>query len=244
MLMKEIFRKFKINRSALLFAGIAAIWFLPGLLSCGKKDNVIPVGANIQFQVVNLSPDLLPVNLWVGYVKRNIAYRYPSPSGYFSLTSIDTPLQIRSALATVTGRSFVSIDTLLKANTKYTLFVTGLRSDSTVTGVFTIDTAASPVPGRGKIRFINASPRSGNLDVTANGTFAFNSRAFKTVSKFIEMAPGNYVFKIMPTGSASTVLSTLPPLTVQDGKLYTLYSYGIAGRVDSAAFGAAVIANR
>ena len=242
--MKAIFSRIKINRFTLLFWAAIGIWFLPGLLSCGKRDNVIPVGANIQFQVVNLSPDLQPVNLWVGYVKRNIAYRYPSPSGYFSLTSIDTPLQIRSALATVTGRSFVSIDTLLKANTKYTLFVTGLRADSTVSGIFTIDTAATPVPGRGKVRFINASPRSGSLDITANGTAAFTSRAYKTVSKFIEMAPGSYSFKIMPAGNASTVLSTLPPLTVQDGKLYTLYSYGIAGRVDSAAFGAAVIANR
>lgn len=242
--MKAIFTQLKNNRLAFLFWGFMGVLLIPGLLSCGKNDNVIPVGANIQFQVVNLSPDLLPVNLWVGFQKRNIPYSYPTPSGYFSLASIDTPIQIRSALATVSTKSYISLDTILKANTKYTLFVTGLRADSSVTGIFTIDTAAAPKAGRGKVRFINASPRSGSLDVTANGTLAFKERTYKTVSKFIEMAPGSYIFKITPSGSPATILSTLPSLTVQDGKLYTLYCHGLVGRVDSAAFGAGIIANK
>jgi len=229
---------------ALLFACFAGLLVISGILSCGKSNNVIPVGANIQFQVVNLSPDLRPINLWVGFIKRNIAYSYPTPSGYFSMASVDTPLQIRSALANVSTANLVSIDTLLRANVKYTLFVTGLRADSTITGIFTKDTSATSTPGRGKIRFVNASPRSPNLDVTANGTLAFTNRTYKSVSKFIEIAPGSYEFKITPTGTSTNVLKTLPQVSVQDGKLYTIYSYGIAGRIDSAAFGAGVIANK
>lgn len=223
------------------FAGLLLV---SGIISCGKANTVIPVGANIQFQVVNLSPDLRPINLWVGFIKRNIAYSYPTPSGYFSMASVDTPLQIRSALANVSTANLVSLDTVLRANIKYTLFVTGLRADSTVTGIFTIDTSSSSTPGRGKIRFINASPRSAGLDITANGTTAFTNRTYKTVSKFIEIAPGNYDFKITPNGVPANVLKTLPRVNIQDGKLYTIYSYGIVGRVDSAAFGVGVIANK
>jgi hypothetical protein len=124
------------------------------------------------------------------------------------------------------------------------LFVTGLRADTTVTGIFTIDTSSSSTPGRGKIRFINASPRSMGLDVTANGTLAFTNRTFKSVSKFIEIAPGNYDFIITPTGVPANVLKTIPRVSIQDGKLYTIYSYGMVGRVDSAAFGGGVIANK
>jgi len=229
---------------AWLFACFAGLLLMAGIISCGKPNNVIPVGANIQFQVVNLSPDLRPINLWVGFVKRNSAYSYPAPSGYFSMASVDTPLQIRSALANVSTANLVSLDTLLKANTKYTLFVTGLRVDSTITGIFTTDTSSTSTPGRGKVRFVNASPRSAGLDVTANGTTAFTNRAYKSVSKFIEMAPGSYEFKISPTGAPTNVLKALPLLSVQDGKLYTIYSYGIVGRTDSTAFGAGVIANK
>jgi len=227
-----------------LFACFALLLLVTGIFSCGKADNVIPVGANIQFQVVNLSPDLRPINLYVGFIRRNIPYSYPTPSGYFSMASVDTPLQIRSALTNVSTANLISLDTVLRSNIKYTLFVTGLRADSTVSGIFTIDTASASTPGRGKVRFINASPRSTGLDVAANGTKAFTNRTYKSVSKFIEMAPGNYDFKITPSGAPSNILFTLNRVAVQDGKVYTIYSYGIAGRVDSAAFGAGVIANK
>jgi len=242
--MRSALLHIKLKGVAYLFACFAGLFLVSGIISCGKANNVIPVGANIQFQVVNLSPDLRPINLYVGFNKRNAAYSYPTPSGYFSMASVDTPLQIRSALTTVSTANLISLDTILKANTRYTLFVTGLRADSTITGIFTIDTSSTSTPGRGKVRFINASPRSTGLDVTANGTPAFTNRTYKTVSKFIEMAPGSYDFKITPNGAPANVLKTLPQVSVQDGKLYTIYSYGIVGRVDSAAFGAGVIANK
>lgn len=227
-----------------LFAGFICFIAAAGTLSCANNNNVLPVGTNIQFQVVNLSPDLRPVNLWVGFIRRNAAYSYPTPSGYFGMASIDTPLQIRSALTNVSTANLVSIDTLLKANTRYTLFVTGLRADTSVTGIFTIDTAANSKSGRGKVRFVNAAPRSPNLDVRANGTPAFTNRAYKSVSSFIEMAPGSYDFLITPAGAPLTNLKTLTRVNIQDGKLYTIYAHGIAGRTDSAAFNAGVLNNR
>ncbi len=242
--MSTALRHIKQKGLAWLFTCFAGLLCVSAIISCGKANTAIPVGANIQFQVVNLSPDLRPINLWVGFIKRNVAYSYPTPSGYFSMASVDTPLQIRSALATVSSANLVSIDTILRANTKYTLFVTGLRADTTITGIFTIDTSATSTPGRGKIRFINASPKSPGLDVMANGTTAFTNRAYKTVSKFIEIAPGSYDFKITPNGSPTNVLYTINRVSVQDGKLYTIYSHGMVGRTDTAAFGAGVIANK
>jgi hypothetical protein len=227
-----------------LFACFAGLLILSAILSCGKTDNVIPVGSNTQFQVVNLSPDLRPINLWIGIVKRNVAYSYPVPSGYFTMGSIDTPFQIRSALTTVSTVNLVSLNTVLKANTKYTWFITGLRADSSITGIFTIDTSLTSTPGRGKIRFVNASPRSPDLDVIANGTTAFTKRVYKSVSNFIELAPGSYDIKITPTGVPANVLKTIPRVSIQDGKLYTIYAHGVVGRVDSAVFNAGVLANR
>ena len=239
----------KKNKSGImvfLFLCSVGTMVLPFIASCGKSGTTLPAGSAVQFQVLNLSPDLQPVNLWVGYIKQNnYPYSYPAANGYITLGIIDTPIQVRSTSAAISTSNVLSFSTQLKANLKYTLFVTGFRADSSITHIFTIDTAAVSIVGRGKIRFVNASPRSPDLDVTANGTPAFTGQKYKGVSKFIEIPPGTYNFKIMPSvGSTTTVLSDLRNINIADGKIYTLYSYGIAGRVDSAAFGANVLINK
>ncbi len=222
--------------------GIMVITFI---VSCGKSGNTAPAGSNVQMQVINLSPDLLAVNLWVSYVKQNkTPYTYPSPSGYFTLGNIDTPIQIRSYFASVSTTNLVSLNKVLKPNLKYTLFITGLRADSSITSIFTVDTAAAPAVGRGKIRFVNASPHSNPLDITANGTLAFTNQVYKNISKFIEIPPGNYDFKIMPTGTTTNILADMPGVTISDGKIYTLYCHGISGGADSVAFSAGILSNK
>ena len=228
-----------------LFLCSAGIMVITFIASCGKSGNTAPSGSNVQMQVINLSPDLLAVNLWVSYVKQNrIPYTYPNPSGYFTLGNIDTPIQIRSYFASVSTTNLISLNTILKPNLKYTLFVTGLRADSSVTSIFTVDTAAAPTIGRGKIRFVNASPRSNALDITANGTLAFINQIYKKPSKFIEVPPGNYDFKIMQTGTTANILADMPGVTVLDGKIYTLYCYGVSGGADSVAFHAGILSNK
>ncbi|MDB4924965.1 DUF4397 domain-containing protein [Mucilaginibacter sp.] len=226
-----------------LFLCCVGIMVIPFIASCGKNGTA-PAGSNIQMQVINLSPDLQPVNLYVSYIKQNtVPFSYPSPSGYFTLKNIDTPVQIRSYNTNVSTTNFISLNTPLKNNYKYTLFVTGLRADSSITSIFTIDTAATPAVGRGKIRFVNASPRSGAFDITVNGTMAFTNQGYKKVSNFIEVPPGNYDFKILPTGSGK-VLADMPGTVILDGKVYTLYCRGIVGGADSVAFAGGILNNR
>jgi hypothetical protein len=226
-----------------LFLCCAGIMVLPFIASCGKSGAVSPSSLRIQMQVVNLSPDLQPVNLYMGAFKQTGYFAYPSASGYFSVTAIDTPIRIKSYSQAISSVNILSLDTLLKPNLKYTLFITGLRIDSTITSIFTVDTAATPAVGRGKIRFVNASPRSKGFDVLANGVMAFTNQTYKNVSKFIQVPPGTYDFKILPKG-LTTVVSDFPNVTIADGKIYTLYCRGIAGGADSVAFGTGIISNK
>jgi len=226
-----------------LFLCSIGIMIISFIASCGKGPNAAPSSANIQFQVVNLSPDLLPVNLYISFNKQNTnPFSYPIASGYFSLKNIDTPIQVRSATLALSAINIISLNNVLKSNIKYTLFITGLRAD-TIIPILTVDTASLPGIGRGKIRFVNVSPGSGGLDITANGSPAFKNQLYTKVSPFIEIPPGTYDFKIMPTGT-STVISDMPNISVQDGKIYTLYSYGIYGGADSVKFSSAVISNK
>ena len=225
--------------------GVVAAMVASFIASCGKSNNVLPAGSNIQFQVVNLSTDLQPIDLYINTTKRNpTPYSYPTPSGYFTLASIDTPFRIRSAATSQSSVNILSIDSVLKNNLKYTLFITGFKSKNSIDYIFTKDTASISTGGRGKVRFVNATAGTDVFNITANGTTVFTNQSYKNVSKFVEMPAGNYDFKIYSTTSSTTVLSDLPNVTVQDGKLYTLYCRGIVGRTDTAAFGMGVLNNK
>jgi hypothetical protein len=231
---------------SILFIGIVITLVMPFIASCGKTESTVTPTTNTQLQVLNLSTDLLPVNIYINLRKRDNQYRYPTPSGYFSLAAFDTLFQIRRVVTGNNNSSVneISIDTTLKSNVKYSLFITGLKASNSISHIFISDTSSAPASGRGKVRFVNATVGNNIFNVTANGTPVFTNQKYQNVSKFVEMPAGMYNFKIYDQSSTTTVLSELPNVTVLDGKLYTLYCRGIVGRTDTAAFGMGVLNNR
>lgn len=218
------------------------------MASCGKQSTASPQGLNIQYEIFNLSPDLAGVNLFIDFKQVNLLGLQSNPfifnvnHGYFYVPSIDLPYQIRSD--STTGNTIFARNDTLKSGLKYSLFITGTNGNGQLKQIFTVDTASIPTIGRGKIRFVNASPTAtSGLDVYANGTLAFSKVLYTGFSKYIELPVGNYDFQINNTGS-STVQKEIPILTVQDGRLYTLYAFGYNTRTDSAAFNAGVITNK
>jgi hypothetical protein len=228
-----------------LFLFIAGVLIIPMVSSCGKSGAASPTGLNVQYRILNLSPDLSPVNLFIDFNQVNTSpFVFTVDHGYFYVPSLDTPYQIRSAL--VAGTQLFSRYDVLKSGLKYTLFITGNESDGSIKQILTIDTASLPAIGRGKVRFVNASPTAtGGLDLFANGTGTkdFSNVVYTKSSKFVELPAGNYDFQINATGS-SGVLKDLPGIIIQDGRLYTLYAFGYTTRADTAAFSAAVLTNR
>lgn len=67
---------------------------------------------------------------------------------------------------------------------------------------------------------------------------------YKKVSGYVEVPAGIYDFKITATGAPASVLTDLSRITVQDGKLYTLFTKGLVGRTDTAALSLNVITNK
>ena len=237
------------NRSLTIFLSLFVITFLvlPFVSSCGKGGALSPSALNIQYQVVNANPTLGSVDLYIHYAKVNSnSYFYPIASGYFYLTSIDTPFQIRNGTSLTVGAiapsSNIFVLPIPKPGLKYTLMITGLASVDT-SYILTTDTASIPTIGRGKVRFENASSGTTAFDVTANGVAAFTDIPYKAVSRYIELPAGNYDFQVFPNKS-STLLRDIPHITIQDGRIYTLYCYGQPGRTDSLAFGSGFITNQ
>lgn len=235
--------KLKYNVLSVLFLVVVAVMVVPFISSCNKDSaNASPTGLNTQLNIIHLCPDLLkPVDLFINLRQQNTrSFVYGVPSGYLYLSSLATPLEIRSAQSNLI---LFSKDTALRQNTRYTVFITGLVADNTRSSIFVTDTDSAPKQGNGKVRFINASARSVNVDVTANDVTAFANQGFKAVTKYLELPAGVYDFKVYQRGT-TTILYDLKNSTIQDGRLYTLYTQGVVGRADSAAFGAAILTNR
>lgn len=232
-----------------LFVLNIGVLVLPMLSSCGKSDTANPTGSEVQLQVLNLSPDAYPVELNVNNLRVNSYYKYNATPTYFYLTSTSYPLQIRSTRTDDTVSRIITRDTInFRPNTRYSLFFTGLRSEKTLRSIVTVDDTASlpPIGKGGRIRFVNAAARKADIfDVWANGVRIVKNIAFAGISNYVTLPAGNYNFRIYPTNTSTTSLSELNNVTVQDGRLYTLYSRGIVGRAvtDTAAFGMAVLAN-
>ena len=224
-----------------LFAG--SVVLLLNISSCGKQSSSSQAGLNIQYEIINLSPDINPVNLYIDFKRVNSTpYIFSVNQGYFYIPSTDTPYQIRTAATS--GVTLLSRSDILKSGLKYSMFIVGDMASKSAKTIFTVDTSTAPASGRGKIRFVNASPTgTSGLDLFANGTPAFNGLVYPQFSKYIEIPVGNYNFQINTTGTAN-VLKTLSSVTIQDGRLYTIYAYGYTSRVDTAAFNAGVITNK
>jgi hypothetical protein len=241
----------KNNRGLSVLLSFFGLIFLvmPFVSSCGKSPNSNAAALNIQYQVVNLNQGIGSVDLYVNFIKVNSSsYFYPNASGYFYLPSIQTPFQIRPGTSLTPGTiapsyNILTLNNTLVPNTRYTLMLMGLTKD-TVYSIFTADTSSVPTQGKGKVRFVNASPNNlGQISVTANDTTAFAGVPFKTMTKFIQLTAGTYDFKMYQTGSTDVLLDK-PNVTIQDGRIYTLYCYGLANRTDSLAFGSGFITNK
>jgi hypothetical protein len=243
---------------ALLFLVLSGLLIIPFISSCGKGsvNSGSATAQNIRYQVVNLSPDIGPISLYVDFRQYNgLSFFYPQANGYFVLSSVDTPFQVRSSPIQLTGSIVTSqiyfphIDNTLHPNFKYTLFVYGFLADTLHYSLMT-DTSGAPPLGYGKVRFFNASPSSGAFDIYANGKTSsqLKNLQYGQVSPYVAMPAGNYTFQVYPAGaninsSAAGAVGSYPNLTILDGRLYTMYTYGIVGHTDSLAFGIRGIAN-
>jgi hypothetical protein len=223
------------------------VLFISALQSCGKAGSASASGLNIQYEVLNLSPDLGPINLFVNFTQVNAIgnpFIFGVNQGYFYVASIATPYQFRLASSSGSPITQLNAYQVLQSGAKYSLFITGSFLSNSLDTIFTVDTSIAPKTGYGKLRFVDASPSAtGGLDVYANGTLAFSNIVYRKHSDYMALPAGNYDLQIDAKGT-KTILNEQPLVTIQDGRLYTLYTYGYTNVVDSASFSSAIITNR
>ncbi|HMC57266.1 MAG TPA: DUF4397 domain-containing protein [Gemmatimonadaceae bacterium] len=202
-------------------------------LACGTVDAPGPLepGTTGRIRFVNLvtDPARVPVNAILESVPFGVNLGYggttpsslPSPAtaNYSAVLVGDRTLVVqRTADPTVTLGTFTIP---IVVDQDVTVYAIGGTGGSAVTTTSTVDDNTAPATGQVKLRVAHMSPTMGAVDVfiTAAGadltaaTPVASGLAYKSASTYATVAPGSYVVRFVPAGTAAASRNAAVVLT-------------------------------
>ncbi|GAC1300436.1 MAG: hypothetical protein NVSMB24_01040 [Mucilaginibacter sp.] len=201
-----------------------------GLLSCKNNDSVIQPPLQTGLNVVNATGDTL--NFYVNGTRQNgLSPLYPG--GNIGLLLIPSGLQNYQFKKAGSSNVLLSTPQSFTFNTLNSIYVTGESADK----VFkTLDTL--PLIDTFKfttgLRFVNAAPDAGNLDVYVGDTVKIRTRPYKSSSIFLLTGSGQKRVRVYLSGATTARLDTT--MAFQSNTDYTLFTKGLLNGKGNAAF--------
>lgn len=209
----------------------------------GCSDEESPVTpttpSNSLVKVVHASPDAPGVDLLVDNTVAGTNLTFPNNTGYLTV-----PSGTRNVKVNVTG----TMTTVIEANVPFILdrnySVFAINSVANIEPLLIEDDLTAPAQGKAHVRFIHLSPDAPAVDITlTDGTVVFGNRAFKDFTAFTPLDAGTYDLQVRVAGT-STVALDLPGITVESGKIYTVFARGFLNGSGTQALGAQIIVNK
>lgn len=191
-----------------------------GLASCKNNDNVFPKTVTTGLNIINASNDTL--NLFInGTRQKNLTLTSGGQSFY---------LPVAAGLQNYQFKKNGGIDILfsvpltLKDSVNNSLYITEETTTSSFNTVDVLDTTGINLKPKAKIRFVNASPDAGDLNVTVGSSVSFSAIAFQHTAAFTLIDTGLMAMKVKRVGS--DVASVDTSIKLAAGHMYTLFSKG------------------
>ncbi|HEY5328149.1 MAG TPA: DUF4397 domain-containing protein [Mucilaginibacter sp.] len=207
---------------------------LGGFCSCKNNDEVFAPKVITNINVVNASADTL--NFYLnGTRQTNTSSLYPGGQSYY----IKVPAGQQNYQFKKAGgfTDLFSMPLNLKDSTNNSLYITGESANDAFYTQDIIDTLTN----FSTVRFVNAAPDAGNLDMTVGDTLSFTGKPFKSSSAFLSVGSGKKVVKIYQTGATMPIKDTT--ITLQPNRAYTLFAKGLLNGKGNAAFGVGTVIN-
>lgn len=224
-------QRFSMLTSALLLASILV------LSSCDKDDDK----TYADVMVTHASPDAPGVDLLIDNVKKNsAALTYPNNTGYLETESGTRNIKVNVAGTTTT---VINADLMLTKDVNYSIFA--IDSVSKISAIVFEDDLSAPAAGKAHVRFLHLSPNAPAVDVAvaSSGAVVFGDVSFKEGTAFTPLDAGTYNLDVRVAGT-STVALVLPAITLEAGKIYTVFAKGFLGGTGVQALGAEIIINK
>jgi hypothetical protein len=222
------------------------ILFLCSLAACKPSDNYIVPASTRQppaLNVINATADTLDYFI-NGTRQNNYSDIYVNGATNYLYALFGTgSYSFKKAGSQVTlFKQQYTLDT----TTFYSIFVCGETSDKTfmVTPADNIPQAVGidTVANTAAVRFVNASPNAGSLNVVfTNTSVSLTSCPFKYVSSFFGLKDTVIDVKVYQTGSTQVLKDT--SISLFSGQAYTLFSKGTPNALGGKAFGLVLVSS-
>jgi len=205
--------------------------------SCKNNDNVFPTVLPSAVNVVNASADTL--NFYLnGTRQNNTSSLFPLGQTYY-LTFPAGKEDIQFKKAGAFGVLF-SYQVTLQDSVNYSLYVTNESASGAFSTADYLDTVGINTGVNFGLRFVNASPNAGTLNVSVDST-TYPNAAFKSSSSFLLYGSGPKEVKVFEGASATAAIDTT--IIFQPGHLYTVYSKGLLSGKGNSVFDVGVATN-
>jgi hypothetical protein len=213
------------------------------MAACSDDDNpVAGLQQTSNVMIVHASPDAPGVDIIVDDAKALTDLAFPSNSGYVSLNAGTRNVKVNVAGSNTT---VIEADLDLDADVNYTVFA--INSVANIEPLVLVDDLTAPAAGKAHVRFVHLSPDAPAVDVAVTGgPLVFGDVAFGEVIGFAPLDAASYDLEVRVAGTSTVVLS-LPGITLGSGKIYTVFAKGFVtddSAVNGDEFGAEIIVNR
>lgn len=220
----------------LAFASLAIV-----VSSCSDDDDDLPA-QQARVMVIHASPNAPAVDVRVNGNVAVTNLAFPNNTQYTNVNAGSTNIRV-SAAGTTNNVIDATVD--LTANTSYSVFAVNTLNNISASVV--TDNLATPAAGKAHVRFLHLSPDAPAVDIAVQGgAVVFANRAFNdqvnnnSVTNFTPLDAGTYNLEVRPAGQTAVVLP-LPNVTLQAGKIYTVFAKGLLAGTGNQALGAQVI---
>ena len=177
-----------------------------------------------QLKAVHAAPNTAAINV---YVDGNVAFAnvpYQGASSYEVLPAGTHNVTVQTV--TSPGAVIASAQPPFSPATDTSVLVTG--SPGAQTAVVFDDNHRPGTAGSARVRFVNAAPGLGAVDVLVNVAKRVSNLGTNAASSYVELPEDTYAINFDLAGTTNVVLS-MPAVAVTAGRTYTLYLVGNPG---------------
>ena len=234
---------FKIAKQTTFAALITGSLIFAGCSDDDNDGNILgsftPV-QNASVLIVHASPDAPGVDILVDDAQAVTNLTFPKNTGY-----VDLPSGTRNVQVNVTNSATTVIEADLKLDAEKSYSVFAVNSVSSIEPLVLVDDLSTPASGKAHVRFVHLSPDAPAVDiaVASGGPVVFGDVSFKEYKGFTPLDAGTYNLEVRLANS-STVVLPLGGITLQSGKIYTVFAKGFVSGTGSQALGAEIIVNK
>lgn len=225
---------------SLIFMAVA-LPLAVSMTSCKDDDeDPAPVAEKSSIMVTHASPDAPGVDLLVDNSKVNTTpLVFPNSTGYLSVAPGTRNVKVNVA---GTSTTVINADLPLVKNNFYSVFA--VNTVANIEPLVVEDDLTAPASGQAHVRFIHLSPDAPAVDIAVDGgSVVFPDVTFKEYTDFTPLAAGSYDLEVRVAGT-TTVALDLDPITLQAGKIYTVFAKGTLTGTGSQALSAQIIVNK